>query len=342
MPTLEYQPQQTQPWYAQVTRYQWLVLIIASAGWVFDVFEGQLFNITRGDMLRQLLAGADDKTQKWWGDLVLAGFLLGGTVGGILFGNLADRFGRKPAMIASIIFYSVFSALTYFATNIWHVAILRFLVGLGVGGEWAVAAALVAEVFPAQARARAGGIFHATSVLGTWLAALAALLVGTNWRYAYLLGLAPALLVLWVRSSIKEPQRWQEAGAHQQKKLGSFRDLGYSYEWLPDGSLRATTPVLPAVRKLPNGRTSFFNQLIAAAMGWKDARNDPSKSITFGDGTPLDRDAVILATQLGEELSFDILWQSGDVALVDNYVAMHGRRTFSGTRKVLASLVASA
>ena len=116
--------------------------------------------------------------------------------------------------------------------------------------------------------------------------------------------------------------------------------LGYSWEWLPDGSLRAASPVLPAVRKLANGRTSFFNQLIAAAMGWKDTRNDPSKAITFGDGAPLDRDAVMTAAQLGEELSFDIPWQNGDVALVDNFVAMHGRRSFSGTRRVLASLVA--
>ena len=120
-----------------------------------------------------------------------------------------------------------------------------------------------------------------------------------------------------------------------------LRSLGYLWEWLADGSLRATTPVLPAVRTLPNGRTSFFNQLIAAAQGWKDARNDPSKSITFGDGSPLDREAVAHATQLGEQLSFDIPWKRGDVALVDNFVAMHGRRPFSGTRKVLASLVAA-
>ncbi len=119
-----------------------------------------------------------------------------------------------------------------------------------------------------------------------------------------------------------------------------LRNLNYSWQWLEDGSLRATTPVLQAVKKLPNGRTSFFNQLIAAARGWKDTRNDPSKAITFGDGTPLDRDAVELASQLGEELSFDVPWQTGDIALVDNYVAMHGRRTFTGTRKVLASLVA--
>lgn len=116
--------------------------------------------------------------------------------------------------------------------------------------------------------------------------------------------------------------------------------LGYSFEWLPGGDLRATTPILPAVRDLGDGRKSFFNQLIAAFQGWKDTRNDPAKAITFGDGTPLDRDAVNVATQLAEQLAFDVPWQNGDVALVDNYVTMHGRRTFTGTRKVLASLVA--
>ncbi|MBO0699283.1 MAG: TauD/TfdA family dioxygenase [Zavarzinella sp.] len=115
-------------------------------------------------------------------------------------------------------------------------------------------------------------------------------------------------------------------------------ELGYSWEWLPDGSLRATTPTLPAVRRLSNGRTSFFNQLIAASRGWK---SDQTVPITYGDGSPLDRAGVAEAARLGDELAFDIPWQKGDVALVDNFVTMHGRRTFTGTRKVLASLVAS-
>jgi Taurine catabolism dioxygenase TauD, TfdA family len=97
--------------------------------------------------------------------------------------------------------------------------------------------------------------------------------------------------------------------------------------------------VLPAVRPLADGRTSFFNQLVAAFQGWKDERNDPSKAITFGDGARLDRDAVNVATRLSEELSFNIPWERGDVALVDNFVTMHGRRPFTGTRKVLASLI---
>lgn len=121
-----------------------------------------------------------------------------------------------------------------------------------------------------------------------------------------------------------------------------LRELNYTWEWLEDGSLRATTPVLPAVHALPDGRRTFFNQLIAASMGWKDSRNDPSRAITHGDGSPLDRDGVLLAAELAESLTFDVPWRTGDVALVDNFVTMHGRRTFSGSRKVLASLAAVA
>src|SRR5262245_31163298 len=201
------------PWYAGVTRYEWLVLAIASAGWVFDAFEGQLFNITRKQLLADLMASdSAPGTIDRWGDLFLAIFLVGGTLGGVVFGSLADRFGRKPTMAATILLYSVFSGLTYFATEPWHVAVLRFLVALGVGGEWAVAAALVAEALPPHARTHASGIFHATSVLGTWLAALAGLLVGSEWRLAYLIGVAPALLVLWVRRGVEEPESWRRAG----------------------------------------------------------------------------------------------------------------------------------
>jgi Taurine catabolism dioxygenase TauD, TfdA family len=117
-----------------------------------------------------------------------------------------------------------------------------------------------------------------------------------------------------------------------------LRDIGYDWEWLPDGSLRATTPVLPAVYEVSPGRKTFFNQLIAAFKGWKDDRNDPANAIRFGDGSPLDRDAVNVATNLAYELAFDLAWQRGDAVLVDNLLAMHGRRTFRGTRKVLASL----
>jgi len=217
-------------WYSGVTRYQWLVLIIASAGWVFDVYEGQIFNITRNDMLNEMLEG-NEAAVKDWGDKFLAIFLLGGTVGGLFFGSMADRYGRRPILIATILMYSLFSGLTYFAENIYHVGILRFLVALGIGGEWAVAAAMVAEVFPTKARAHAAGIFHASSILGTWLAALAGILVATQWRYAYLLGVLPALLIVWVRASVKEPEKWEEQRLLEVKPRGSFRDLLLNPRW---------------------------------------------------------------------------------------------------------------
>lgn len=219
------------PWYREVTGYQSLVLAIASAGWVFDTFEGQLFNITRTQMLSQLLGEENASAAiSWWGDLFLATFLVGGTVGGVLFGALADRFGRKPMMIVTILCYSLFSGLTALATELWQIALLRFLVALGVGGEWSVAAALVAEVLPARARSHAEGIFHATSVFGTWLAAVGGILVGDRWRWAYVIGVIPALLILWVRTGVKEPERKIDKHLPGAAR-GQFRDLFRTAPW---------------------------------------------------------------------------------------------------------------
>jgi len=133
---------------------------------------------------------------------------------------------------------------------------------------------------------------------------------------------------------------WQSTFRAENREEAEARmaALNYSWEWSPDGSLRATTPVLPAVRKLANGRMSFFNQLIAASH-WQDLRNDPSKAITHGDGAPLDQESVSTAAEIADEITFNTPWEAGDVALVDNFVTMHGRRTFSGVRKILASLV---
>jgi MFS family permease len=220
------------PWYTGIRRYQWLVLIIASAGWAFDAYEGQIFNVTRNDMLTEML-GSDQEAIRRYGDLFLGVFLLGGTVGGLWFGSLADRYGRSPIMIATILMYSIFSGLTYFADNLWQVAVLRFLVAMGVGGEWAVAASLVSEVFPTKARAHAAGIFHASSVLGTWMAAAVGMLVASQWRYAYLIGVLPALLIVWVRVSVKEPEAWQrQRESGDRSRMGSFRELFFNKRYL--------------------------------------------------------------------------------------------------------------
>ncbi|MEM7278990.1 MAG: TauD/TfdA family dioxygenase [Pseudomonadota bacterium] len=116
--------------------------------------------------------------------------------------------------------------------------------------------------------------------------------------------------------------------------------LGYEKQWLADGSLKATTPVLPAIRTLQDGRRVFFNQLIAAFRGWNDVRNESSKAICFGDGSEISATDMQVAIDLGDQLSFDLAWESGDVVLIDNYLVMHGRRPFSGERRVLAALVA--
>ena len=117
-----------------------------------------------------------------------------------------------------------------------------------------------------------------------------------------------------------------------------LKALGYDWEWQPDGSLRATTPVLPAVRTLADGRKVFFNQLIAAYRGWQD----PARALSFGDGSALPADAMESVSALADALSFDLAWETGDVAIVDNYLVMHGRRPFKGTRRVLVSLAAVA
>jgi MFS family permease len=230
-----------EPWWRGVTRYQWLVLAIASAGWVFDVFEGQIFGSCMNEALPELLGDTALRAwQEFFVNVGLAAFLAGGALGGVLFGMMADRWGRRRTMSITILMYSAFTGLTALAQNWWHLAGLRFLVGMGVGGEWAVAAAAVAEVFPPRARPAASGIFHASSVLGTFLAVAAGVFVvaldpKNGWRYGFLLGVLPALLVFWVRVTMREPESWQAArqAADQDDslRLGRFTDLFRTARW---------------------------------------------------------------------------------------------------------------
>lgn len=214
-------------WYDGVTSAQWRVLAVASAGWVFDAYASQVFNVTRGSLLGQLLpASAGPDGVKFWGEVLLGLYLVGGAVGGTLFGSLADRIGRRPTMILTILTYTIFSGVTYFAHSVWQVAAFRFVVALGTAGAWAVGASLVAEVFSARSRAQAGAVFHATSNIGTWLASLTGMWVGTNWRLGYLTGLIPIVLVFWVGADATESPEWREQAAHHQGRTrGSLREL---------------------------------------------------------------------------------------------------------------------
>ena len=131
-----------------------------------------------------------------------------------------------------------------------------------------------------------------------------------------------------------------ETVAEAEEKLAR---LGYSWEWLANGSLKAITGVLPAVRTLNCGRQVFFNQLIAAYMGWKGVREDHKDTLCFGDHSEIPKAGLELVSELAEEFVFDVEWQKGDVAWVDNNLAMHGRRPYSGAtkRQVLVALGAA-
>jgi len=135
---------------------------------------------------------------------------------------------------------------------------------------------------------------------------------------------------------------WRSTLGTSEKPLAEqkLNTLGYEWEWRADDSLRATTPILPAVRTLIDGRKVFFNQLIAAFRGWEDKRNSPRKSIRFGDNSEIPVNGMHHAIELADQLTFKLAWQTGDVALLDNFLVMHGRCPFQGERRVLASLIA--
>ncbi|MDE0818946.1 MAG: MFS transporter, partial [Pirellulaceae bacterium] len=245
-----------QKWFEGITRYQWVVLIIASLGWVFDVFEGQIFVASMNEAMPSLEPTASTGDVAVYNNIALGAFLLGGALGGIVFGLISDRIGRTKTMSITILFYSVFTCLSALSQTWWHMSIFRFLVAMGVGGEWAIASAMVYEVFPRRARAHVGGIFHASSVFGTYLAvAVGYFVIGSDaiqtwansldiewfdpqtipWRLGFAIGVVPALLIIWIRLSLKEPDNWQaaraEASTGSGKKMGSLTEL-FSSEFL--------------------------------------------------------------------------------------------------------------
>jgi MFS family permease len=220
------------PWYSGITGYQWLVLAIASLGWIFDVFEGQVFVASMNEAMPSLLpTGTSEETSKLYNNIALGAFLAGGALGGVIFGALGDRIGRARTMVITILMYSFFTCLTAFSQTWWHVVVLRFLVALGVGGEWAVASAMVAEVFPPRARAWSGAIFHGSSVFGTYLAVAAGAFIVNNprlgWRGGFAIGALPALLTLWIRWRLREPETWVKDKSRQAEPAaaGRIRDL---------------------------------------------------------------------------------------------------------------------
>ncbi len=212
------------PWHAGVTPYQWLVLFVAWLGWVFDSMDATIYAIVLHPALEELLArgGTPATTESiaWYGGLILSIFLIGWAIGGVLFGVLADRFGRTKTLIATILLYALFTGMAALSQDWWHLAIYRFLTALGIGGEWAAGAAIVAEVWPEEKRTRAAGLLQSAWAAGFFLAAVTNLLLkGYGWRVLFLIGIAPALVAMLVRLWVKEPERWVQAHAREASGL---------------------------------------------------------------------------------------------------------------------------
>ncbi len=141
------------PWYRELTRYHWFVFVVAALGWLFDTMDQQLFNLARRPACTELLGlPPSDPSIDKFGGYATSIFLIGWAVGGLAFGVLGDRIGRARTMLWTILIYSLCTGLSAFSRTIWDFALYRFLTGLGVGGEFAVGVALVAEVMPDRAR----------------------------------------------------------------------------------------------------------------------------------------------------------------------------------------------
>lgn len=215
------------PWYKDLTRYHWFVLIVASLGWLFDTMDQQLFNLARKPAITALLhVAASDKSAAGrineYAGLTTMIFMLGWAVGGLFFGVLGDRIGRAKTMMLTILLYSAFTGLSALSVGVWDFAFYRFLTGLGVGGEFAVGVALVAEVMPDRARPFALGLLQALSAVGNMLAACISIglgelerneVIGESWRTMFVIGVIPALLAIPIFRKLKEPDRWKAAMA---------------------------------------------------------------------------------------------------------------------------------
>ena len=240
------------PWYRTLTRYHWFVLVVAALGWLFDTMDQQLFTLARKPAIEALLhAKSLEPTQaktlvSSYGGYVTSIFMIGWALGGLVFGILGDRIGRARTMLLTILVYSIFTGLSALSYGVWDFALYRFLTGLGVGGEFAVGVALVAEVMPDRARPYALGWLQASSAIGNMTAASVAIFlgrleetgrIGSAWRLMFVVGMLPALLAIVIRRRLKEPERWKavaradELASAPDQKLGSISELFGDPRW---------------------------------------------------------------------------------------------------------------
>ena len=249
-PVADAAPADDAPWHAGLTRYHWFVLAVAWLGWLFDTMDQQLFNLARKPAITELLhASPGDPRIDTLGGYATSIFMIGWALGGLGFGILGDRIGRAKTMMLTILLYSMFTGLSALSRGVWDFAFYRFLTGLGVGGEFAVGIALVAEAMPDRARPRALGWVQMLSSLGNMMAAVLNIFlgklessgaIGSAWRAMFVVGALPALLAIVIRSRLKEPERWKAVAARAADgtelvgdgpKLGSLSELFLDPRW---------------------------------------------------------------------------------------------------------------
>jgi MFS family permease len=197
----------------QLTSNQLRSFWAAWAGWTMDGMDSFIYSLVLVPALRELLPRsgipATAANVGYYGGLLFALFMIGwGT--GLIWGPIADRFGRVRTMVFSISCFSLFTLLSAFATGVWSLAVLRFLAGIGIGGEWSVGASLVAEEWPEERRTKGGAWMHTGYYFGFFLAAAANYFIGSRfgWRYMFIVGGVPAVLVGFIRNNVREPERW--------------------------------------------------------------------------------------------------------------------------------------
>lgn len=233
--------------FAGVTRYHWLVVLIASAGWLFDCMDQRLFILAREPALAELLGGqAAREVVKTYGGYATTAMMIGWATGGILFGMMSDKWGRVKTMVATLLVYSGFTGLSGLAQSWQEFIAYRFLVGLGVGGMFGAATTLVAESVPGRFRAVALGSLQALSATGNIMGSLISFLIPpaqteflgslSGWRVLFFVGVLPALLAAPMLLWLKEPEPWKAAKAaaargEAHKQVGSLRDLFGHPRW---------------------------------------------------------------------------------------------------------------
>lgn len=230
-----------------VTIYHWLVVLIASFGWLFDCMDQRIFILTREPAMRELLGpGTAPEVVKQYGTWATTSMMLGWATGGIIFGMLSDKLGRVRTMVITLCIYSGFTGLSGISQTWWDFILYRFLVGLGVGGMFGAATTLVAESVPSGIRSLALGSLQALSAMGNMLGSLISLGVtpgaanywGTmsGWRVLFFVGILPALLIVPMIFILREPEAWRQAkqaatAGSSKKNVGSMRDMFVDPRW---------------------------------------------------------------------------------------------------------------